>query len=833
MSSQYATESTAPSDGELIAAVRGGDGHAYGELFERHREAALRLARQLAGPSDADDLVSDAFVKVLRVLNTGGGPDLAFRAYLLTSVRHLHVDRIRRNSRVTPTDELENFDPGIPFADPAVAEFENAAASKAFASLPERWQLVLWHVEVEGQKPAEVALLLGMSANGVSALAYRAREGLRQAYLQMHMADTAAEECRWVTERLGARVRNGLSRRDTTKVDEHLDECPRCAAVYLELSEVNSNLAGLLAPLLLGTAAAGYLSSAGSSSVGVAALLFNVRHFLKAHGGLTAASTAAGVVAVGVAAAVIVNGGSPKQDTAADGPGLAAPASQSTSTSAPPSDATDPTSTARDPNTSPSNTRPDPSAVVPPAIAPTDLTTPSIPIITTSVPTTDPTSEPTSTETRTTPPVEVDPPVVELDIPVTEGPAPLTVTVDASGSSAPGGGQLTYAFDFGDPPGGGALSPPPLLMAPTFSASQVGTSESTASHTYRTPGSYTLRVSVTNEAGDTTTKSREITVDSPVVKAPIADVTVTPNQGDGPLEVGADASGSSDPQDQDLTYTFDWGDGTDPTIGAKPAASHTYFTRPNEMESSYTLTLMATNTSGLSSSVKQDITVTAPAPKAVLSVKPGEGPGPLPVTADASGSTDPQEQDLTYTFDWGDGDATTGAEPTASHTYVTRPKESRSSYTLALIVTNTSGLSTTVKQEITVTAQEPVAILDVTRRFGWWSLWARADMSGSFDPQGEGLTCSLNWGDGTAESQVDCESRALHHYSRGGTYTVTLTVTNTSQQVDTATDTVTVWGGCPPWLCGGNQQTPNGVPAAGSAPAPGIAATFRADHRLI
>ena len=132
-----------PSDAELIAAVRGGDSAAYGQLFERHRDAATRLARQLAGSSDADDLVSDAFIKVLNVLSTGGGPDLAFRAYLLTAVRRLHVDKIRRSSKVTPSDELEEFDPGVPFSDPAVQEFENIAASKAFTSLPERWQLVL------------------------------------------------------------------------------------------------------------------------------------------------------------------------------------------------------------------------------------------------------------------------------------------------------------------------------------------------------------------------------------------------------------------------------------------------------------------------------------------------------------------------------------------------------------------------------------------------------------------------------------------------------------------------------------------------------------------
>src|SRR5919107_528106 len=76
-----------PSDAELISAVRGGDVDAYGELFARHVEAARRLARQLVSGPDVDDLVAEAFAKVFGVLRRGGGPDLAFRAYLLTAVR--------------------------------------------------------------------------------------------------------------------------------------------------------------------------------------------------------------------------------------------------------------------------------------------------------------------------------------------------------------------------------------------------------------------------------------------------------------------------------------------------------------------------------------------------------------------------------------------------------------------------------------------------------------------------------------------------------------------------------------------------------------------------
>src|SRR4051794_41414520 len=83
-----------PSDAELIARVRNGDLEAYGELYARHHYAAERMARQLVPANDADDLASEAFAKVLDALRVGGGPDVSFRAYLLTAVRRGDVDRV-------------------------------------------------------------------------------------------------------------------------------------------------------------------------------------------------------------------------------------------------------------------------------------------------------------------------------------------------------------------------------------------------------------------------------------------------------------------------------------------------------------------------------------------------------------------------------------------------------------------------------------------------------------------------------------------------------------------------------------------------------------------
>ncbi|MGY2875763.1 RNA polymerase sigma factor (sigma-70 family) [Marmoricola sp. URHA0025 HA25] len=326
------------SDAELISSVRGGDVSAYGDLFARHRDSATRLARQLVPGPDADDLVSEAFAKVLNVLLAGGGPDVAFRAYLLTAVRRLHIDKVRATSRATPTDDLTPYETVEPEPDTVIAGFESGAAAKAFASLPERWQLVLWHLEVEGQKPAEIAPLLGMSPNSVSALAYRAREGLRQAYLQTHTADLVEPDCRWTHAKLGAYVRKGLARRDVQKVEDHLDGCRRCTAMYLELNEVNSSLAALLGPLVLGGAASGYLAASGTGGVavgGVLAFLDRAKDLVLANAQAAAAvGAAAGVAGVTTVAVVLANGGSHSPTASPPRPAVTGPLSEAPAPSA-------------------------------------------------------------------------------------------------------------------------------------------------------------------------------------------------------------------------------------------------------------------------------------------------------------------------------------------------------------------------------------------------------------------------------------------------------------------------------------------------------------------
>jgi RNA polymerase sigma factor (sigma-70 family) len=207
------------------------------------------LARQLTGcPAEADDLVAEAFTRLFTTLLSGAGPDAAFRAYLLTVLRHTLYNWASRDRRVELSDDMTRHDPGVPWEDTAVAGLESRLAARAFTRLPERWRTVLWRTEVEQESPAEVAPLLGLTPNGVSALAYRAREGLRQAYLLEHLSNgvldphLGTEGHRATVDRLGAWARSGLSARQRALVNSHLETCPNCRALAAELADVNGEL---------------------------------------------------------------------------------------------------------------------------------------------------------------------------------------------------------------------------------------------------------------------------------------------------------------------------------------------------------------------------------------------------------------------------------------------------------------------------------------------------------------------------------------------------------------------------------------------------------------
>ncbi|MFD8619496.1 sigma-70 family RNA polymerase sigma factor [Streptomyces sp. DSS69] len=324
---------TGLSDAQLIEGMREGDNLAYEELFRRHSGAVRRYARTCCRDGHtADDLTAEVFARTLQAVRGGKGPQEAVRAYLMTAVRHVAAAWTKSAKReqlvddfavfaaqASHTSELSDDDTLDLGADVlAMHEAEQSMAMEAFRSLPERWQAVLWHTTVEEESPSEIAPLFGLTANATAVLASRAREGLKQAYLQAHVSQalTTGGDCAQHADRLGAYARGGLRMRAERGLRKHLDECAKCRLAAGELEHVNAGIPALLPIAVIGWFAAGYsLKAAGVVAGGAAGA---------AGAGAAAAATGSGTT--GAAAGGAAGGSSSGAAGGAASEGLGAPA---------------------------------------------------------------------------------------------------------------------------------------------------------------------------------------------------------------------------------------------------------------------------------------------------------------------------------------------------------------------------------------------------------------------------------------------------------------------------------------------------------------------------
>ncbi|MGC7098763.1 RNA polymerase sigma factor [Amycolatopsis lurida] len=235
-----------PTDAALLDAVRAGDLPAYGVLFQRHAEPARQFARRWhSNPAERHELVAEGFARVLAAIRGGAGPREHLRPYLLVTMRHLAITWQRGRARVELYGDVPETgaDTTAPRLDEIVLRRWNAQlAGSAFQRLPRRWQLVLWHTEVESASAADLAAVLGISPNGVAALAKRAREGLRQAYLQEQVPDAGELSCRSSRHQMGTWIRGGLSCHRSRRIDDHVADCADCRTVAGRLAESNGEL---------------------------------------------------------------------------------------------------------------------------------------------------------------------------------------------------------------------------------------------------------------------------------------------------------------------------------------------------------------------------------------------------------------------------------------------------------------------------------------------------------------------------------------------------------------------------------------------------------------
>ena len=142
---------------------------------------ALSLTRQ---PADAEDLVQDTLIRAYRAIDRFDGARP--RAWLLTILRHTHLNRVRVRSAVlladgdTAADTLDRIGSPAPAAeDVVVDELFEAVVAEALAGLPDKHRKVVQLVDLDGMTYQEAADALGIPRGTVMSRLHRARAKIR------------------------------------------------------------------------------------------------------------------------------------------------------------------------------------------------------------------------------------------------------------------------------------------------------------------------------------------------------------------------------------------------------------------------------------------------------------------------------------------------------------------------------------------------------------------------------------------------------------------------------------------------------------------------------
>ncbi len=321
------------------------------------------------------------------------------------------------------------------------------------------------------------------------------------------------------------------------------------------------------------------------------------------------------------------------------------------------------------------------------------------------------------------------------------------IGLDASGSYDVDGSIASYTWIFGD--------------ATTGYGKVV-------SHAYTSNGSYNITLVVVDDDGALAYKTVRVIVGN---SAPVAVARASSGYVLTLEEVEFNASSSSDPDGNLASYSWDFGDGHGST---GESASHTYAD-----DGTYTVTLTVTDTGGAYGIASITVVVGNRAPHVEfkdLRVVTGES-----VLLDGSLCYDLDGYIASYLWDLGDGLVYSTAN--ATHVW-----DSPGSHLATLKVWDDDGATNETTFNVTVLNRSPVASMVATPLQTTLAKPVYFNGSGSYDPDGEIVNWTWNFGDG----QRAYGSQVYHTYPVYGTYLASLTVRDDTGGINTTTALITV-----------------------------------------
>ncbi|MCP3885032.1 MAG: PKD domain-containing protein [Propionibacteriaceae bacterium] len=327
-----------------------------------------------------------------------------------------------------------------------------------------------------------------------------------------------------------------------------------------------------------------------------------------------------------------------------------------------------------------------------------------------------------------------------------------SINFNASASSDPDGTIVSYDWDFGDNSTGTGM---------------------TTSHSYTSPGTYTVVLTVTDDDGKTGTTNQGVTVGDN--EAPTAAFSTSPTSPVVNETIYFNGGLSTDADGSIVSYAWDFGDNnTDAGVNV----THSYATA-----GSYTVYLTVTDDGGATDTTTKLVTVSAAqALNASFVVSPTSPGVDDSVSFNASDSSSPYGNITAYEWDFGDGGTGTGVSTVHSYS-------AAGSYRVYLKITDEKGNTGSTTKDVTVTAgSDPVPSFVYSPASPNIGDTIYFNASDSSDGDGSITAYSWDFGDGATDTGVTVS----HVFAAYGEYNVTLTVTDDDNNTATTTQKVTV-----------------------------------------
>src|SRR5256884_789047 len=347
-------------------------------------------------------------------------------------------------------------------------------------------------------------------------------------------------------------------------------------------------------------------------------------------------------------------------------------------------------------------------------------------------------------------------------------------TLSASFTYSPSSPQIGQAVSFTSSGSGGST---PYTYSWSFGDGSTGTGSS-PNHTYSSAGTLTVALTVKDNGSpqQTKTSQQSITVSGapPSLTASFA-YSPSSTQAEQPVTFTSSASGGASP----FTFSWSFGDGL---TGTGSSVTHTY-----SSAGSYTAALTVKDSSSPQQTATSQMTVAVTSPPPPISASftlspssPSAGQS-VSFAASVSGGTPP------YNYTWSYGDGSTGTGLQSTHIYSVD-----GTYQVTLTVEDSQG-NTGTGVEPAVVGTSP--LLD---GFTFSPTGPQPGENINFTASARGGTppYSYSWDFGNGASVTGAS--ATHSYPKAGSYTVTLTVMDSTNHSNNTSQDLTIYSPAQP-----------------------------------